>query len=64
MTSRHFLVKTEWRRKVNKTIAYCKPNVVVLGSVAEMICATRVKGPAGVIEAVQWHIQPAYDLNV
>ena len=48
---------------MNKTIAYCNPNVVVLGSIAEMICGTYIKGPTGVIEAIQWHIQPAYDLD-
>ena len=48
---------------MNKTIAYCKPNIVVLGRVVEMICATYIKGPTGVIEAIQWRINPAYDLD-
>ncbi|MGA7792419.1 MAG: hypothetical protein WCA19_05225 [Candidatus Acidiferrales bacterium] len=47
---------------MNKTIAYCRPNIVVLGSVAEMICAL-VKGHIGIIEAIQWRINPAYDLD-
>jgi len=51
------------KAKMNTTIAYCKPNIVVLGRVAEMICATHVKGPTGVIEGTQWRINPAYDLD-
>jgi hypothetical protein len=30
------------KAKMNKTIAYCKPNIVVLGSVTAMICATHI----------------------
>jgi hypothetical protein len=48
---------------MNEIIAYCKPNVVVLGSVAEMICGTLVKGHSGVIESIQWRVVPAYDLD-
>jgi hypothetical protein len=38
------------KAKMNKTIAYCKPNIVVLGSVAEMICGTLIKGHIGIID--------------
>ena len=48
---------------MNETIAYCKPNIIVLGTLAETICGTLIKGPTGVIEAVQWRILPAYDLD-
>ena len=48
------------KAKMNKTIAYCKPNIVVLGSVAEMICGTHIKGHSGIIEAIHRHIHPAY----
>ena len=48
---------------MNQTIAYCKPNMAVLGSVAEMICGTHIKGHTGIIEAIQWRINPAYDLD-
>ena len=45
------------------TIAYFKPHIVILGSVAEMIRGTLIKGHTGVIEATQWRILPAYDLD-
>jgi hypothetical protein len=49
--------------KMNQTIAYCKPYVVILGSVAEMIRGTHIKGHTGIIEAIHWRINPAYDLD-
>lgn len=48
---------------MNTTIAYCKPNITVLGGVVKMICATLIKSHIGIIEAVQWRILPAYDLD-
>ena len=48
---------------MNKTVAYCKPNIVALGSPAEMICGTHIKGHAGIIEAIPWRILPAYDID-
>lgn len=48
---------------MNSTIAYRKPNIVVLGSVAEMICATHIKGPTGDIESTLSRINPAYYLD-
>jgi len=48
---------------MNKTIAYCKPNLVVLGRVAEMIYATRIRDSDRSHQAIQRHIQPAYDLD-
>ena len=48
---------------MNKTIAYCKPNIVVLGSLAEMIRGTHIKGHTGIIEAILWRILPAYDID-
>ena len=46
-----------------RIIAYFKPNIVVLGSVSEIICATHIKGPTGVIEAILSRFNPAYDLD-
>lgn len=48
---------------MNQTIAYCKPKIVILGSVAEMIYGTHIKGHRGVVEAIHWRILPAYDLD-
>jgi hypothetical protein len=48
---------------MNQTIAYGKPNIVILGSVAEMIRGTHIKGHRGVVEAIHWRILPAYDLD-
>jgi hypothetical protein len=48
---------------MNTTTVYSKPNIVILGSVAEMIRGTLIKGHIGVIEAIQWYILPAYDLD-
>jgi len=48
---------------MSNAIAYRKPNVVILGSVAELIGGTHIKGRTGIIEAIQWHIQPVYDLD-
>jgi hypothetical protein len=48
---------------MNTPIAYSKPNIVVLGSVAEMIRGTLIKGHRGIIEAIHWRILPAYDLD-
>ncbi len=48
---------------MSRIIAYCKPNVVVLGSVVEMIRGTHIKGHRGVVEAIHWHILPAYELD-
>ena len=47
----------------NKTIAYCKPTIFVVCSIVETIGGTHVKGHAGVIEAIQRRILPAYDLD-
>ena len=51
------------RQKMSNTIAYRKPSVVILGSVAEITGGTHIKGRTGIIEALQWHLQPAYDLD-
>lgn len=48
---------------MNTPIAYSRPSISVLGSVAEVIRGTLIKGHRGVIEAVQWRILPAYDLD-
>ena len=48
---------------MNTSVVYSKPNIAVLGSVAELIRGTLIKGHRGVIEAVQWRILPAYDLD-
>ena len=48
---------------MNSTIAYCKPNITILGGVAEMIRGTHIKGHRGVVEAIHWRILPAYDLD-
>jgi hypothetical protein len=48
---------------MNKTVTYCKPTIVVLGSVTETIRGTHIKGHAGIIEAIHWRILPAYDLD-
>jgi len=64
MDLRDPLAKTEMEKaKMNSMIAYCKPNLTVLGSVAEMIRGTLIKGHRGIIEAIQWCILPAYDLD-
>ena len=44
-------------------IVYCKPNIFVLGTAAEVIQGTLIKGKTGVIEAIHWYILPAYDLD-
>jgi hypothetical protein len=44
-------------------ITYCKPDLVVLGSIVEMTCGTLIKSHRGMIEAFQWRILPAYDLD-
>jgi hypothetical protein len=46
-----------------ETVTYCKATIVVLGSVAETICGTHIKGHEGIIEAIHWRILPAYDLD-
>lgn len=48
---------------MNETIAYCKPTIVVLGSVADMIRGTLIKGHRGILEAIHWRLLPAYDLD-
>ena len=48
---------------MNQPIACCKPNIVILGSMAEMIRGTHIKGHRGVVEAIHWCILPAYDLD-
>jgi len=48
---------------MGEAIVYCKPNIVALGSVAEMIRGTLIKGHRGVVEAIHWRILPAYDLD-
>jgi hypothetical protein len=48
---------------MSQTIAYRKPSIVILGSVAEMIRGTHIKGHLGVVEAIHWRILPAYDLD-
>ncbi|MGD1079661.1 MAG: hypothetical protein ABR881_15165 [Candidatus Sulfotelmatobacter sp.] len=50
-------------KKMSNPIAYRKPDVVILGSVAEITGGTHIKGHTGIIEAVQWHMQPVYDLD-
>lgn len=55
--------KTEEKTRMNSTITHCKPNITILGSVAEVICATHIKGLTGAIEAIQWRINPAYGLD-
>jgi hypothetical protein len=62
MTLRDLFLKVD-KEGMNKAIAYCKPNIVVLGRIAEMICATHIKGPTGLIEAIRWRILPVYDLD-
>lgn len=44
-------------------IKYCKPVIVELGNVTEIIQGTHIKGHQGIIEAVHWRILPAYDLD-
>jgi hypothetical protein len=48
---------------MDQTIVYNKPNIAVLGTVAEMIRGTHIKGHRGVVEAIHWRILPAYDLD-
>jgi hypothetical protein len=48
---------------MDQTIVYCKPNITVLGRVAEMIRGTHIKGYRGVVDAIHWRILPAYDLD-
>jgi hypothetical protein len=48
---------------MSRTIDYRKPDLVLLGSVMEMICGTLIKGHRGIIEAVSSRIIPAYDLD-
>jgi hypothetical protein len=48
---------------MSQTIVYCKPSIVMLGTAVEMICGTHIKGHTGILEAVQWRILPAYDLD-
>jgi hypothetical protein len=57
------LAKTENGESTMDKIAYRKPDLVVLGSVVEMTCGTLIKGHRGMIEAFQWRILPAYDLD-
>jgi len=57
-------VKAEMEKtKMNSTIAYCQAKIVVLGGVAEMICATHIKGPTAVMETTVSRINPSYDLD-
>jgi len=49
--------------KMDQPIVYCKPNIVVLGRVPELIRGTQIKGHRGVVEAIRWRILPAYDLD-
>lgn len=51
------------KSNVNQTVAYCKPAIVVLGSVAEMIRGMHMKGHTGILEAIHWCFNPAYDLD-
>jgi len=48
---------------MHDTIAYSKPNIVFLGRVMEVIRYTGVKRQPGVMETVQWYMNPAYDLD-
>jgi len=48
---------------MDQPIIYCKPNIVVLGRVPELLRGTLVRGRMGVIESIHWHIIPAYDLD-
>ena len=49
--------------RMNTKDVYCKPNIVVLGGIAKLIRGTLIKGHQGIIEAIQWRILPAYDLD-
>ena len=42
---------------------YCKPTIVELGKVEDVIQGTLIKGHRGIIEAIHWRILPAYDLD-
>jgi hypothetical protein len=58
------LVKTETgKAEMNVTIAYCRPEITILGAVIEMVQDTLIKGHRGIIEAIHWRILPAYDLD-
>lgn len=48
---------------MNQVCKCLKPVIVDLGSVMEVIRETLVKGQRGIIEAIHWHIIPAYDLD-
>jgi hypothetical protein len=48
---------------MNRTTAYCRPSITVLGGVLEMIRGTRIKGHTGILEAIRWRILPAYDVD-
>jgi hypothetical protein len=61
--SRRLIVKTAADKTMNETMTYCKPDIVLLGSVAETICGTHIKGHTGVIESIHWGIVPAYELD-
>jgi len=64
MTLRELLVLTKTgHKKMSEIIAYCKPNITVVGSVAEMTRGTHIKGHRGIVEATHWRILPAYDLD-
>ena len=52
-----------WKARMHTLMAYYKPTIVVLGSIAEMISATYIKGSRGAIEAIPWRIVPSYDLD-
>lgn len=48
---------------MSDVIKYRKPVIVELGSVMEVIRGMLIKGQRGIIEAIQWRILPAYDLD-
>jgi hypothetical protein len=48
---------------MNETIAYRAPEIITLGAIVEMIRGTHIKGYTGIIEAPQWRMNPAYDLD-
>ena len=42
---------------------YCKPVIVDLGSLKEVIRGTLIKGHRGIIETIRWKMIPAYELD-
>lgn len=44
-------------------MSYKKPEIIVLGEANKMIAYTSVKAHLGILEAIAWCINPAYDLD-